>query len=234
MKRTDSLTQASSAPGKHLLKTLSAAAFARLLAQEYIRNGMNVAQAYMTLTGCAPITGHALTLTKMTRGALDEFVDEIKVQLAQADIELERVLAQLWAMLQTSVLDFFGEDGKVLPVRELKKLPRCMQAIVLAIDVKSVEQVVNDTAGNVLMDDNGVPYLRLEQRVRITLPNKIDAHRQLAALMKWTGPQTVVNNFNTVNIGVAMASADDRRRRMERVYEADAAPVRAHPDDPAA
>lgn len=234
MKPTRDLSKASASPGRALLKTLSADAFARLLAQEYIRNGMKVAEAYATLTGAEMTRSNTRTLTQMTRGHMDAFVDEIKVQLANADIELERVVAQLWTVLQTSILDFFGTDGKVLPVKELKKLPRCVQAIIQTVDVKSVELPIKDANGNLMLDDTGRPYLRMEQRVHITIMNKLDAHRQLAALMKWTAPATVVNNFNTVNIGVAMASADDRRRRLERVYEADAAPLRAHPDDPAA
>jgi hypothetical protein len=216
------------------MKSLSAAAFARLLAQEYIRNGMNLASAYVTLSGCTEATAASSHIAKMTRGHLDEFVDEIKVQLAKADIELERVLAQLWTILQTSALDFFGDDGKLLPVRELKRLPRCIQAIIGDITVKSTEVVVKDAAGNVMVDDTGRPYLRLEQKVHVAVPNKLEAHRQLAALMKWTGPQTVINNFNTVNIGVAMATADDRRRRLELSYDPATAKLRPDPVDPAA
>lgn len=234
MKRANSLTKATAVPGRDMLKKLSGAAFARLLAQEYIRNGMNIVKAYVTLTDCAESTADGATLARMTRGHLDEFVDEIRVQLANADIELERVLSQLWTILQTSVLDFFGEDGRVLPVKELKKLPRCIQAIVNKISVRSTEVVVKDAQGNVMVDDNGRPYLKLDQKVHIELPNKLDAHRHLAALMKWTAPTVINNNFNTVNIGIAMASADDRRRRMERTYDADATSLRKDTPDPAA
>lgn len=232
-KRSLNLTKASSTPGHSLLRTISGSAFARLLAQEYVRNGMDIQRAHEALTGRPLTNTNTRTLQQMTRGHMDEFVDEIRVQLANADIELAPVLHQLWTMLQTSLLDFFADDGRVLPMSELKKLPRCVQAIIHTVEVKSVEMPVQDQAGNTLVDDNGRPYLRLEQQIKVAIPNKLDAIRQLAALMKWTGPDTVVN-IGVVNIGAVMASADDRRRRLERIYEATPAPIRTDVDDPAA
>ena len=148
----------------------------------------------------------------------DVFIDELRLILDKTDVEKDRALSILWSMINISLLDYFDDNGDILPVRELKKLPRIYQIMLTEIDVQSYQHPVTDKEGKVMCDDNGSPYLRTETKVKLKLPDKQSAMNQLAQIMRWVGPSTVINN-NTVNIGSMMVEADARRGRAEIIYE---------------
>lgn len=190
---------------------------ARLVAQEYVRNGMNLIDAYNTVNHTA-YQPNGQTMYRLLGKATDDFMDELNRLLARADISRERALSILWTMINTSILDFLDEHGNILPVKELKKLPRTMQLLISKISVESHQAVALDpTTKKPMLDDLGRPYLVTHAKVRIEIPDKMVAFRQLAEVMRWVGPTVQINNF--VSVGAQMAEADARARRMDRIYE---------------
>jgi hypothetical protein len=201
---------------KHELHKLRKQARARLIAQEFVRNGMKLRSAIHTVTGTNPKSTSNGIMTLMG-DTTDIFVEELSTVVSKSDVDREKALSLLWAMVHTSILDFIDDNGRVLPVAELRKLPRVMQILLSKIDVSSKQVVVKDEHGKVMCDDNGSPYLATEQRVKIELPEKMVALAQLAQIMRWIGPTTLVQN--NINIGRLMADADARRDRAEIIYE---------------
>lgn len=201
---------------KHQLHKLRKAARARLIAQEYVRNGMNLRQAIHTVSGHAPKTNSNSIMT-LLGDTTDTFVSELSNVVGKSDIDRERALNLLWAMVNTSYLDFVDDHGEYLPISEMRKLPRVMQLMITKLDISTKHVPVRDENGKVMRDDNGSPYLAIEQRVRIALPEKMLALTQLAQIMRWIGPTTLVQN--NINIGRLMSDADARRDRAEIIYE---------------
>lgn len=200
-------------PGLHKLKK---AARARLIAQEYIRNGMNLRQAINTVTGSTskkPGNG----LMTLMGDTTDIFVDELSKLIDKSDVSRDRALTLLWAMVNTSILDFIDDHGHVMPIAELRKLPRVMQIMLSKIDVTTSQRAVRDESGKIMKDDNGSPYMATEERVRIEIPEKMLALNQLAQIMRWVGPTTIVQN--NINIGRLMADADAKLERSRVIYE---------------
>lgn len=187
---------------------------ARLIAQEYIRNGMNLGAAYTQVT---KMKAGNKSLDQMTGGHTDEFVDEIRTMVDGARIDQQAVLNNLWTLIESSIFDFFDDDGNVLSIKEIKRMPRVYQQLIEQIEVKSAQHQVFDEKGKPLLDDNGNPYLRSVQDVKIKLPPKLLAVDLLAKIMKWIGPNVVINNNNT-NVAVFMTEKDQQRRRMETHY----------------
>jgi len=189
--------------------------FARLVAQEYVRNGLNFQAAYMTVGGTK--VGKGNNVFRSLGDQADTFMAELSRIIDKTDIDREQVLTALWAMFNTSILDFVDDHGNTLPIKELRKLPRVQQIMLTKLDVTSTQEEVRDETGKVMCDDNGSPYLRTIQRVRIEIPEKMVAINQLALLMKWVGPATQVNL--QLNVGRMMADADARHTKSQRVYE---------------
>jgi hypothetical protein len=201
---------------KHDLHKLKKAARARLIAQEFVRNGMELRTAIATVTGNNPKSKSNGIMT-LLGDSTDIFVDELSKVVAKSDVDRERALSLLWAMVNTSILDFIDDHGHVLPVPELRKLPRIMQIMLSKIDVSTRQVVVRDEQGKIMRDDNGSPYMANEQRVRIELPERMLALSQLAQIMRWVGPSTLIQN--NINIGRLMSDADARREHAEIIYE---------------
>lgn len=188
---------------------------ARLAAQEYVRNGMVFREAWRTVTG---ITGYASNNILKTLGKqTDIFMDELSRIMGKSDIDRDRALNILWTMVNTSIIDFVHDNGQMMTIPQLRKLPRVMQIIISDIDVVTSQDVVKDDKGKVMLDDNGSPYLRTTQKVKIKIPEKMLAVQQLAQLMRWVGPTggTMVN----INIGRMMSDADARQQRVAEVYD---------------
>lgn len=187
---------------------------ARMIARECIRNGFNIKQAYQTVTG---FKGEK-KVKDMVLGRIDEFVDEIKSLVDASQIDQQAALNFLWESIHSSILDYFDENGSVLPIRELKKLPRVQQALIEQIQVDSVQvPVIDPETKKAMLDDNGRPYLRMEQSVSIKLVPKMLGMDMLAKIMKWIGPMVVVNN-NTTNIGLLMSEKATRIRQLDSAY----------------
>jgi hypothetical protein len=201
---------------KHELHKLKKTARARLIAQEFVRNGMNLRSAIHTVTGSNPKSNSNGIMT-LLGDSTDVFVEELSSVVSKSDVDRERALSLLWAMVNTSILDFIDDHGHVLPVPELRKLPRIMQIMLSKIDVSTKQHTVRGEDGKIMRDDNGSPYLATEQRVRIELPERMLALGQLAQIMRWVGPSVLVQN--NINIGRLMSDADGRRDRAEIIYE---------------
>jgi hypothetical protein len=83
------------------------------------------------------------------------------------------------------------------------------------IEIHEKQVAVLDENRRPMVDDNGVPYLRAEQHVKIEIPEKMASIQQLAQLMRWVGPTTQV----VFNVGALMTDAEDRAKTIGRVYE---------------
>lgn len=202
--------------GKPSLHKLRKTARARLIAQEYVRNGMNLRQAMITVTGSKSLKP-GNSLMALLGDTTDVFVDELAKLVDKSDVNRDRALNLLWAMVNTSVLDFIDDRGDTLPIAELRKLPRVMQVMLHKISVTSKQEVVKGEDGKVMRDDNGSPFLATIQTVKVELPDKMIAMSQLAQMMRWVGPTTLINQ--TFNIGRAMADADARAERATIIYD---------------
>lgn len=186
----------------------------RLIAQEYVRNGMNFADAYRTITNVKSKS----TMFKTLRHHTDAFMDEVRRMMEESSIDKVQALNLLWSMVNTSILDFMDENGNVLQMKELKKLPRVMQLMLHRVKIESTQKPARDEHGKVMLNDMGDPYLVTHAKVEIEIPEKMAALQQLAQLMKWTTPQSVTN---VLNIGVLMTDADARQRKLGQTYDAD-------------
>lgn len=187
---------------------------ARLIAQEYVRNGMNMKAAYKTVT---KMDAGNHNLNAMCHGHVDEFIDELRSMVDAAQIDQAAVLNNLWVLIESSIFDFFDDNGNTLTIKQIKQLPRVYQQLVEQVKVKRVQLPVNDKDGKPLLDDNGSPYLRVIEEVEIKMPPKLVAIELLAKIMKWIGPNVVINNNNT-NIAVVMTEKAQARRRLEDHY----------------
>lgn len=187
----------------------------RLIAQEYVRNGMNLRKAIQTVSGNKTLCNSASVLSLLGAGT-DAFIDELSKIVDKSQVDKNRALNILWAMVNASILDFVDDNGDVLPIAELRKLPRVMQIMISKIEVHSTQRVVKEN-GKVVYDDNGSPYVTVERRVKIAIPERMEAIAQLAQMMKWVGPTTLIQN--TVNIHQAMSDADSRVARARVIYD---------------
>lgn len=187
---------------------------ARLLAQEYVRNGMNLKAAYHTVT---KMDAGNKNVADLTKGHVDEFIDELRNLVDAAQIDQSAVLNNLWTLIESSIFDFFDDNGNTLTIKQMKQLPRVYQQLVEQVKIKRVQLPVNDKDGKPMLDDNGSPYLRVVEEVEIKLPPKLVAIELLAKIMKWIGPNVVINNNNT-NIAVVMTEKAQARRRLEDHY----------------
>lgn len=192
-----------------------AQAKARLIAQEYVRNGMDFVDAYNTVCHTRYVK-NSMTVYRLLGKSTDTFIEELNRLLDKADIDRDKALGILWAMVNTSILDFLDEHGNMLPVKELKKLPRVMQVILSEIEVHTKQMIANGPDGKPMLNDMGVPYTLTVSHVKIKVPEKLAAMRQLAEIMRWVGPSVQVNNFN---VGAMMVEADARRKTLDKVYE---------------
>lgn len=202
---------------KQMQRVLSA----RLVANEYLRNGLNLKQAYEDVTKkrYSPARFNAM-LSKDTA-----FLDEVNLALTSADIEKNKVLGMLWAMASISPLDYMDNDGITLSVAELKKLPREMQAMLEEVTVINEQEVIKDANGKVLTDENGKPYLRVIQKVFVKIvKSKKDALAIIAQIGKMVGP-TMLNQTNVTVFSVAQQISEADTRRLDalkgRVIEHD-------------
>lgn len=212
-------------PADARVKNISKPVQARLIAQEYVRNGMDLNKAFQTVTHKPPKNRPISRLV----GDMDQFIDELRLCLNRADINKERALTFLWSIIQSSILDFFDDTGRMLPVAEMKKLPRVLQQLIHKIDVRTVEFVLTDKDKNPILDDLGRVQKGMKQEVTIEMPHKLEAIKQLAQIMRWVGPNTVINN-NLIGIGTLMAHLDTKRQNLEDAYQrSERSDVRALP-----
>lgn len=175
---------------------------ARLIAQEYLRNGLNFEVAYLKLRGRRP-----RAKDKVAVMAMPEFEEEIARCLGTVDIEREQVLRLLWVQASMSPLDFMNDEGKSLTIAQMKKLPRELQAMIEVVNVNTVMVQARDGNGNLVSDDDGVPLMVPETKVSIRVADKARALKTIAEIGKMIGPK-VVNNTANFNFAALMVKAD--------------------------
>ncbi len=206
--RTDRLPTRSKAKSKKVRDAL----MARLVASEYLRNGLNMKAAFESVAKQRYSTRAFHALVNSEDGA---FLAEIDTALKSADIEKNKVLGLLWAHATASPLDFMDDDGVILSVAELKQLPRELKSLIEEIKVTREEVPVKDEAGKVIRDEEGKPKMRVVEKVHLKFPSKQGALNTIAQIGKLIGPSVVQNNYNYVtNIGQAMMAADNRRAEL--------------------
>lgn len=189
----------------------------RMMAQEYVRNGMNYGKA-VSAAGIKSVQSQN-SINYLNPAVQDSFFDELSSLVKAADIDRDRALQILWTMVNTSLLDFVDDHGNFLPIKELKKLPRLMQLCLTKVKVERREEPIFDGVGkkrHMVVDENGRPYLRKIEYVHIEIPERMAAINQLAQLMKWVGPAVQITNFN---FGQFMADADSRADNARVVYD---------------
>lgn len=196
----------------------------RLLAQATVLNGGNVTQAAIDVFGRDPSNGGKGNhkgggLSGMLRSAkgTKAFADELERMLANVNIDKDAALRQLWAMVNVSLVDFLDDQGNVMPIHDLKQLPREAQQIISEMEIKRAYKPVRGTDGEYLYDPaTRQPMLRPEVTVKLKLPEKIKAIQTIASILKWVETNTNV----TINIAQVMKSADERLQSISTAYPA--------------
>lgn len=223
--RSDRLPTASKAKSKKVRDAL----MARLVASEYLRNGLKMKEAFESVAKQRYSTRAFHALVNSEDGA---FLSEIDTALKSADIEKNKVLGLLWAHATASPLDFMDDDGVILSIAELKKLPRELKALIEEIKVHREEVQVKGADGKPMLDEDGAPMMRVVEKVYLKFPSKQGALNTIAQIGKLIGPSTVTNNFNYVaNIGQVMMEADNRRAQLLSSRGAPARVIEHAPDD---
>lgn len=182
---------------------------ARLIAQAYIRNGMQMLPAVREVVG-----PHVKDARRVLNGVYGEFIDELNVLMKNARIDKEQALSILWSIIHTSLLDYFDESGRFMSMAELKKLPRVMQLVIETVKVQTVEKAVM-VKGKPALDEQGNIVRDRKTMVEVSLPPKLKAIEKLAEIMKWTST-TVTNNTNILQL---MVSGEERARLLEGIYK---------------
>lgn len=181
----------------------------RLIANEYLRNGLNMKAAFEVVTKKTYTTQR---FNAMLSADDQAFIREIDVALKAADVEKNKVLGLLWTQATSTPLDFMDDDGMILPIAELKKLPRELQALIEEVTVKTEYVLAKDENGKTIRNEDGVALQVPKNYVRIKFPSKQNALNTIAQIGKLVGPSIIQQNFIT-NIGQVMVDADNRRAR---------------------
>lgn len=194
-------------------KKLRKQATSRLLGQAYLRTGCDLKAAFREVFP----EGAESTFRWEKIPDLDAFTEEIAATLNASEVTQAAAMNVLWTVVQSSVLDFLDDNGRVLPIDQLRKLPRVMHTVLSEIKVTVQQTPVRDASGEPMLDDMGKPYQSEKSFVHIKLLDKLVAVRQLAEIMKLVGPSSVVHTH--LNIGEFITAADARARRLGRTYE---------------
>lgn len=204
------------APGKIKSKKVRESITNRLIANEFLRNGLKIKEAYESVTKLkyTPAKFNALI-----QGHDQMFLREIDSALANAEVEKNKVLGILWVQATSVVFDFMDDDGNFLSIAELKKLPREVQALVEEVEMRNTFEPVKGDDGKTLKDEEGRPYMRPVSRVKLKLTSKQAALNAIAQIGKLVGPTTITQNF-AVSVGQFMVDADARRAQVIRAREA--------------
>ncbi len=211
-------------PQRKALTATRKAARSRLLAQAYLRNGCDLLRAWRELApGIHPTAARWQKIPD-----LDAFSAEINNCLQVAGIDRAQALGILWTVVQASVLDFLDDAGHVLPIAELRKLPRILHSALSEVKVVIDPEPLRDGAGEIICDEQGNPKILEKATVHVRLLDKLAAMKQLAEIMRWTGPQVVMPV--TVNVGQYMREAGERIARMAAIYEQGAPDPSTQPD----
>lgn len=176
----------------------------RLIATEYLRNGLNLNEAYTTVTRKSWRSAQAVGIVTSP-----EFLHEVGEALSGTTADKNRVLSLLWAQAVTSPLDYMDDDGKILTIKELKQLPRELQALIEEVKIQRKTVALVDENGKVVKDDEGKEVTTEVEYVHLKFPSKQMALDTIAKIGKMIGPQVAVQN-NFYSFDRAMAEADAR------------------------
>ena len=209
-------------PGRAPTPTRKAAK-SRLLAQAYLRHGCDLRAAWKEIE---PERSYSAQRWEQIPD-LDAFGAEINNCLQVAGIERAQALGILWTVVQASVLDFLDDSGRALPIAELRKLPRILHSALSEVKVTVETEPLRDAGGEIVCDADGNPRTTEKTMVQVKLLDKLNAMRQLAEIMRWTGPQVVMPVM--VNVGQYMREAGERVARLAAVY--DQSEQKSQPDE---
>lgn len=183
----------------------------RIIAQAYAKNGGKMNAAIREITGD---TGHSGQFSDFGDETQIAFYEEIERIFQKADVDKDAAIRTLWAITTASIIDFVDDNGDVLPLTELRKLPRHLQAVLDRIEITRAYKPVRDEDGGYLFDPKThQPILRPTVTCKIKMPEKTKAINTLASILHWieTRPQV------TVNIAQVMKAADERADQMRTI-----------------
>lgn len=214
-------------PGTGSLKSkkMKQALTNRLVAGEFLRNGLDIRAAWESVTK-RPY--HPRYFQALVEGEDNLFLSEIDAALRTADVDKNKVLGILWVQATSVIFDFMDDDGQFLSIAEIKQLPREVQALVEEVRVQTTYDYVKDDEGNKVLGDDGKPLMMPRQKVHLKFPQKQTALNTIAQIGKLIGP-TTVNTTVITNIGQIMVDADNRRGRI--LAERAARVIDHEPDD---
>lgn len=191
---------------------------AAMIAREYMRNGGKIGDAYQAVTHFSPGTR---SMEALLGTGLQKFLDEIALGMKRAGIDKDEFAQMLHAQSFMSALDFVDNEGFTLSISELKRLPPHIRAAITKVEQKITPRaLVDPTTGQVFVDDNGNPYYVNERYTKVWIADKERARDLLANMMKWTGPNTLVDNRKVVNnYATVVRQADTRTSRIQKTFE---------------
>lgn len=195
-----------------------------LMAHEYIRNGQNLEAAYRKVTGYAPRHSEgSIPLQEMLRSGTNRFLAEVDSLLKRAFTEVAKdsMLGTLWNQSLFSPLDLIDDEGKTLPISELKKLPRWLQSMLVMVEQSTTNECLAGPDGKPIVDDNGNPYYVTRHYVKVKVSDKDRARELLAQMMRWVGQGNINVNVQNVtnNYAQIVRAADTRKTRLAQTYE---------------
>lgn len=194
----------------------------RLLAQEYLSNGANMHKAAEKVLGTKPGREHR-TIKDVVGGRTSAFTQELERLLQRVDIDKDQALRTLWAMVNVSLIDFVDDNGNLLPIKNIRALPRVAQQIISEMTVTRSYKPVRGADGEYLYDPNThQPILKPEVSLKLKLPEKIKAIQTIASILKWVEGTKI-----TVNIAQVMKQADEQQKTITTSY----APLTAPTDE---
>lgn len=165
---------------------------AKLMAQIYLQNGLDIGKAYEAATGLK--WRHGMTVATLLGDEFPTWLEEINKALDAQDVTKDMAVALLWTMLTVSPLDFMDDEGIPMTIAELKKLPPVLRSTIEEISVVTdYEPIVEN---GVIKTDKGVVLLRPVQRTKIKLKWAPSAMSDLSKIMKWIGPTTLIKKYH--------------------------------------
>lgn len=193
------------------LTKLSGELRGRLLAQAYARNHGEMVPA---LAEAFEKEEKRPSFHRVGAAVQTAFYEELDRIFQKADVDKDAAIRTLWSITTASIIDFLDDNGEPLPLAELRKLPRHLQAVLNHMEVTRAYKPVRGDDGEYIFDPSThQPLLRPTVTCKIKMPEKTKAINTLASILHWieTRPQV------TVNIAQIMKAADERADQMRTV-----------------
>lgn len=171
-----------------------------------LRPGMSQARAYMEVYGTKNYKSAENKARQMM--ARDDVQEALKNQRALmkdgGDVRKEWAVGALKEIAEANVLEFIGDDGLVMPVSELKKLPEGLQSAIREISLSTRLKPVYDEEG----EEVGHETIQMAE---IKLYDKIKAIETIAKVKDW------IKGGGDVHINVAEKLQEAEQRLTQGV-----------------